>query len=137
MFGCGKKQASLEELQEPMSMEELSKMNTQAMVGETKTEPNVGAMQAPAGISQAKLEPLPPAGPYQPTTIEIQTALKNAGFYMGAIDGKKGPMTKKAIEDFQQANNLKVDGKVGAKTWEALTKHLNPAPPASKPSKKR
>ncbi|MCM8790731.1 MAG: peptidoglycan-binding protein [Candidatus Omnitrophica bacterium] len=55
---------------------------------------------------------------------QIQTALKNAGFYNGAIDGKIGPRTKKAILDFQQANGLKVDGKVGPKTWAALEKHL-------------
>jgi peptidoglycan hydrolase-like protein with peptidoglycan-binding domain len=73
-----------------------------------------------------KLEPLPPAGPYKPTAEEIQTALKNAGYYNGAIDGKLGPMSKKAIEEFQKANGLQVDGKVGPKTWLALSSHLNP-----------
>lgn len=55
---------------------------------------------------------------------EIQTALKNAGFYAGTIDGKVGPRTKKAILDFQKANALKADGKVGPKTWAALEKYL-------------
>jgi peptidoglycan hydrolase-like protein with peptidoglycan-binding domain len=55
---------------------------------------------------------------------EIQAALKNAGFYTGAIDGKLGPRTKKAILDFQNANGLKADGKVGPKTWTALEKYL-------------
>jgi peptidoglycan hydrolase-like protein with peptidoglycan-binding domain len=67
--------------------------------------------------------PLPPQGPYKPTGIEIQTALKNAGFYAGNLDGKIGPKSKKAIEDFQKANGLKADGKVGPKTWEALSKY--------------
>ncbi|MCX5716492.1 MAG: peptidoglycan-binding domain-containing protein, partial [Candidatus Omnitrophica bacterium] len=44
---------------------------------------------------------------------QIQTALKNAGLYIGQIDGKIGPLTKKAIEEFQKSNGLKVDGKVG------------------------
>ncbi len=56
---------------------------------------------------------------------QIQTALKNAGFYNGKIDGKIGPGSKKAIEAFQQSKGLKVDGKVGSKTWAALEQYLN------------
>lgn len=55
---------------------------------------------------------------------KIQTALKNAGLYTGAIDGKIGPGSRKAIEAFQQQNGLKVDGKVGPKTWAALEPYL-------------
>jgi peptidoglycan hydrolase-like protein with peptidoglycan-binding domain len=120
MFGCGKKEAPMEEAQEPMSMEAMSATATQT---------------APV-VSQAKLEPLPPAGPYKPTANEIQTALKNANFYSGPIDGEIGPVTKKAIEEFQQANGLKADGKVGTKTWAVLSKYLNPAPAAAEPRKR-
>ena len=126
MFGCAKKEQTMEELQEPMSMEAMSTMPSEAKTTQ--------AVQAP----QAKLEPLPPAGPYKPTNKEIQLALKNANFYMGAIDGIMGPKTKKAIEEFQKANGLKVDGKVGLKTWALLSTHLNPLPPTPPaPSKKR
>jgi peptidoglycan hydrolase-like protein with peptidoglycan-binding domain len=55
----------------------------------------------------------------------IQTALKNAGFYKGSIDGKMGKNTEEAIKEFQKANNLHVDGKVGKKTWELLKAHVN------------
>ena len=55
---------------------------------------------------------------------KIQTALKNAGLYQGAIDGKIGPGSKRAIQEFQTANNLKADGKVGPKTWAALEPYL-------------
>ncbi|MFH1189871.1 MAG: peptidoglycan-binding domain-containing protein [Candidatus Omnitrophota bacterium] len=55
---------------------------------------------------------------------DIQKALKAAGFYTGAIDGKIGPRTKKAIIDFQKANGLKADGKVGPKTLAALDKYM-------------
>jgi peptidoglycan hydrolase-like protein with peptidoglycan-binding domain len=55
---------------------------------------------------------------------EIQIALKNAGFYAGAIDGKIGPKTKEAIREFQKAKGLRADGKVGSKTWAELQKHL-------------
>lgn len=56
--------------------------------------------------------------------VDIQKALKNAGFYTGSIDGKIGPKTKKAIVEFQKANGLKTDGKVGPRTWAALEKYL-------------
>ena len=61
---------------------------------------------------------------YKPTTKEIQTALKNAGFDPGAIDGKMGPRTQQAVKEFQRTRGLKLDGKVGSKTWEELGKHL-------------
>ncbi len=56
---------------------------------------------------------------------QIQTALKNAGFYNGKIDGKIGPASKRAIEAFQQSKGLKADGKVGPKTWAALEQYVN------------
>lgn len=121
MFGCRKKEVTMEESQEPMSMEALSTMSA-----------------AMPTTPEAKVsEPLPPAGPYKPTSIEIQTALKNAKFYTGEIDGKIGPISKKAIEEFQKASGLKDDGKVGPKTWAELSKYLNPAPSPATPSKKR
>ncbi len=58
---------------------------------------------------------------------KIQTALKNAGYYQGNIDGKIGPASKRAIETFQSEKGLKVDGKVGPKTWAALEPYLSGA----------
>jgi murein L,D-transpeptidase YcbB/YkuD len=55
---------------------------------------------------------------------QIQTALKNAGFYKGSIDGKMGSQTKEAIKTFQKANDLKPDGIVGKRTADKLTKYL-------------
>ena len=54
---------------------------------------------------------------------EIQTCLKNAGFYHGEIDGVKGRKTRAAIRKFQKENGLAADGIVGKKTWEALNKY--------------
>jgi peptidoglycan hydrolase-like protein with peptidoglycan-binding domain len=128
MFGCGKKQQALEETQEPMSMEALSTITTTA-----PTAPSTGSSE----VRPSVLEPLPPAGPYKPTAVEIQTALKNAGYYTEEIDGKLGPKTKNAIEEFQKANALKVDGKIGPKTWSVLSKYLNPQPVPTTAGKKR
>ena len=61
---------------------------------------------------------------------EVQICLQNAGFYKGKINGIKGKSTKKAIREFQKANGLKADGKVGPKTWEALSKYAAAGAPA-------
>lgn len=58
------------------------------------------------------------------TPKNIQSALKNAGFYAGTIDGKIGRKTKEAIKEFQKANELKSDGVVGKQTWSKLQKYL-------------
>ena len=55
---------------------------------------------------------------------DIQQALTNAGYQPGPVDGKMGPKTKKAVRDFQEANNLTVDGVVGSKTWAKLKVYL-------------
>jgi murein L,D-transpeptidase YcbB/YkuD len=56
---------------------------------------------------------------------EIQTALKNAGYYYGAIDGKIGRMSRQAVKEFQEDHGLKVDGIVGPKTMEKLLPYLS------------
>ena len=51
---------------------------------------------------------------------EIQTRLKNWGYYNGAVDGVYGSQTEKAVRWFQQKNGLNVDGQVGDQTLAAL-----------------
>jgi peptidoglycan hydrolase-like protein with peptidoglycan-binding domain len=54
----------------------------------------------------------------------IQTALKNAGYFQGSVDGKMGRKTRLAVKEFQKANNLHPDGRVGKNTWEVLKGYL-------------
>ncbi|MBU1124432.1 MAG: peptidoglycan-binding protein [Candidatus Omnitrophica bacterium] len=58
------------------------------------------------------------------TPWKIQSALKDAGFYEGPIDGKIGNETKKAIKKFQKANGLLVDGIPGEDTRRKLKKYV-------------
>ena len=58
------------------------------------------------------------------TKKDIQTALKNAGYYNGPVDGKFGHLTTVAVKEFQKANGLKEDGVVGEQTWVRLSEHL-------------
>lgn len=55
---------------------------------------------------------------------QVQTALKNAGYYDGVIDGKLGRRSKSAIESFQKDHGLKNDGVIGRKTWAELSQYL-------------
>ena len=54
------------------------------------------------------------------TVRELQTRLKNWGYYTGSVDGIYGPKTRAAVIKFQQKNNLVADGIVGSKTAAAL-----------------
>ena len=54
------------------------------------------------------------------TVSEIQSRLKNWGYYAGAVDGVYGSQTEKAVRYFQRKNGLQVDGKVGDLTLAAL-----------------
>jgi spore cortex-lytic enzyme len=51
---------------------------------------------------------------------EIQTRLKNWGYYYGAVDGVYGSQTEKAVRWFQEKNGLTADGQVGNQTLAAL-----------------
>lgn len=65
----------------------------------------------------------PAAASAQNRPRQIQTALKNAGFYKGPVDGKIGKKTKAAIIAFQKAHKLRADGVVGRKTWMILSEY--------------
>lgn len=51
---------------------------------------------------------------------QIQTRLKNWGYYDGAVDGVFGSRTEAAVRWFQRKNGLSVDGQVGSQTLAAL-----------------
>jgi murein L,D-transpeptidase YcbB/YkuD len=50
----------------------------------------------------------------------IQQALKAAGYYKGAVDGKIGPQTQEAVKAFQRDHGLEPDGVIGRRTWDKL-----------------
>ena len=52
-----------------------------------------------------------------------QTALRNAGFFHGEINGYFGPDTKAAVQNFQMQNGLIPDGVIGTKTWNLLQEY--------------
>ena len=120
--GCGNRRSSDEtEILMPMTItvegEEAPMTNLMTKTGipvEVRTE-----------TPDAQAEETAASGYTAPTAKEIQQALKNAGVYTGSIDGKMGPLSKRAIVEFQQQNDLTTDGKVGRKTWGKLKAYLS------------
>lgn len=51
---------------------------------------------------------------------QIQTLLKNQGYYFGAVDGVYGSATEAAVKKFQSRWGLTVDGKCGNQTLAAM-----------------
>ena len=62
---------------------------------------------------------------------EVQSKLKQWGYYDGALDGVYGAKTFEAVKLFQRKNGLKVDGVVGPQTAAAMGITLTGTGPAS------
>ena len=65
-----------------------------------------------------------PSG-FELPSVNIQKALKNAGYYKGDLDGKIGSGSREAIKAFQRDNGLGADGVVGRRTWDKLKTYLS------------
>ncbi len=57
--------------------------------------------------------------------IMLQVVLKNYGYYTSKIDGDFGPISKKALKEFQSSNNLVSDGILGKNTCKTLNNKIN------------
>jgi peptidoglycan hydrolase-like protein with peptidoglycan-binding domain len=107
---CQELQAKVNEMESQLQQKNDELRNLEGQLGKVKGE---GARESEAVGDEAK-----------PSEKSIQNALKNAGYYNGPIDGKVGRKTKDAVGEFQKANGLKADGKVGPQTWSKLKKYL-------------
>lgn len=98
-------------------------------------EPSIGVSPTAPPNPSPTLQPFPSEAitQYSPNTAplleqgdrgravqDVQTYLKQQGFYTGQIDGLYGPNTVLAVRNFQQSRNLIADGMVGPRTWAAL-----------------
>lgn len=58
---------------------------------------------------------------------QLQTDLKQLGYYYGSITGKFGDLTEKAVKEFQKAKGLNADGVAGRKTLDMIEKAIKDA----------
>jgi ABC-type amino acid transport substrate-binding protein len=52
--------------------------------------------------------------------IQLQTRLKQKGYYLGAIDGVYGEETREAVYNFQLSSGLEATGEIDRETWRLL-----------------
>jgi len=85
-----------------------------------------GAISVGAGnltdVTQTTATPILKLGSVGDPVVWAQEHLATAG-YTTAIDGDYGPSTQTAIESFQTARGLTVDGIIGPATWAALLRY--------------
>lgn len=74
----------------------------------------------------------PPHFTFEDRLREVQHRLKEAGFEPGPIDGKFGTMTKRALRQFQRANDIPTTGTLDEVTQKALGIQMVTAPPRDK-----
>ena len=72
------------------------------------------------GISRYSVQALSKYGSRGSEVRQIQTKLKNWGYYKGNVDGIYGSQTQAAVKLFQRKNGLSVDGIAGPKTLKAM-----------------
>lgn len=70
--------------------------------------------------SNQKEETLSKLGSSGSEVTQIQTKLKNWGYYSGSVDGIYGSKTVSAVKKFQKKNGLTVDGIAGKATLSAM-----------------
>ncbi len=54
------------------------------------------------------------------TLVQAQSQLANLGYYSGAVDGSYGPLTCRAVAQYQADNGLRVTGRLDRATLKSL-----------------
>lgn len=54
------------------------------------------------------------------TLVRAQSELANLGYYSGAVDGSFGPLTSRAISQYQADNGLHITGRLDQATLRSL-----------------
>ena len=103
--------------------QELAAISSTAAPAASKTASTTPTVPTPAAPVEA-VSSIPLPTEESARIREVQKALKIAGFDPGPIDGRLGARTRSAVRDFQNANGLEADGKVGPRTWNKLETYL-------------
>ena len=125
--GSTKKRVNALEAQVGVMTDEIARLDqslqeTRAALAEAHAGGYVSTSSGPVSANTAIYRT--PSG-FELPSKDIQQALKGAGYYQGAVDGKIGPSTKSAVKAFQQDHGLDADGVVGKGTWNKLKVYLS------------
>jgi lipoprotein-anchoring transpeptidase ErfK/SrfK len=96
----------------------LFSVSSQIRAARAPTAANAGAFSA-ASINRVTTTRVGP-GSSGSAVLRLEILLARAHFSCGEIDGRYGQNLKNAIEAFQLANQLNVDGVVGPSMWQLL-----------------
>jgi lipoprotein-anchoring transpeptidase ErfK/SrfK len=89
--------------------------------GQQATTDRSGETAAPSGAGGAVSGALPEDARPEPAVVRAQILLDRTRFSPGIIDGLGGENTRQAIEAFEKANDLPVDGELDATVFQRLT----------------
>lgn len=90
--------------------------------------------QASASFAELSIQP----GSRGPQVVDLQTRLKDLGYYSGNADGIYGDATQAAVAQFQRETGLPATGIVNQQTWQRLQggqaeAEISESTPASSP----
>ncbi|XWK90309.1 MAG: peptidoglycan-binding domain-containing protein [Phormidium sp.] len=88
----------------------------------TNTLPATPSTNSTPSLSQysPNQAPILSVGSQGQAVRDVQALLSQQGLYKNAPDGIYGTQTQAAVRQFQQSQNLPVDGIVGPQTWGAM-----------------
>jgi peptidoglycan hydrolase-like protein with peptidoglycan-binding domain len=89
--------------------------------------------RAPGAPAPAPTGPSLRKGDMGPDVRKLQTALEKHGVRTGGVDGNFGPMTQRAVTEFQRGKGINANGVVGPETWAALAQAPAPGGPVTGP----
>ena len=115
-------QAQMASMTDELVRIDQSIQSSRGMAGQQ--EPASG-MAAQAGSSATSARVYRTPSGFELPAVNIQQALRNAGYYHGNMDGKIGSGTEAAVRNFQRDNGLHTDGVVGRNTWDKLKPYLS------------
>lgn len=82
--------------------------------------------RAPGAPAPSPANPTLRKGDMGPDVRKLQAELEKHGVRTGGVDGHFGPMTQRAVTEFQRGKGISANGVVGPETWAALAR-----PPSS------
>lgn len=103
-----------------------------AAVSPAPVQPEPRAQPAASPASDSPAAAPPPPAPLRPglSIKNAQAAFRQLGYDPGPIDNVYGPLTRKAILQFQRSHRLPATGALDQETWSAIVVQLMPRPAA-------